>query len=239
MAVQNCFVVDLDRCIGCKGCQVACKMENEVALGTNRTTVKAVGPVGTYPDLQMYFLPSMCQQCANPTCVNVCPTGACYKNSEDGVILIDQDKCIGCQSCKSACPYQVNNFNKELRVMDKCTLCSQLREAGEKPACVKNCPGRALMFGDINDPESEISIKLKEAGNENVYSLRDFGNGPSVRYILRNAKWQDVLPQECEELKGRNQERKEERIKINEFKFRVYDSNEKQREPVPLLRENL
>ncbi|MDF2655550.1 MAG: [NiFe]-hydrogenase apoprotein ferredoxin-type subunit [Bacillota bacterium] len=203
--VQYCFVVDLDRCIGCKGCQVACKMENQVALGSNRITVREVGPTGTYPDIQMYFLPSMCQQCADPTCVKVCPTGACYKNSSDGVVLINQDQCIACLSCKNACPYELNTYKKELRVMDKCTLCLHQREAGEKPACVKNCSGRALMFGDINDPESEVSVKLKEAGSENVHSLRDFGNGPSVRYILRKAKWHDVLPQECSQLKSRGE----------------------------------
>lgn len=221
--VQNCFVVDLDRCIGCKGCQVACKMENTVALGSNRTTVRAVGPTGSYPDLEMYFLPSMCQQCEEPTCAQVCPTGACYKRSEDGVILIDQDKCIGCLSCQKACPYEANTFNREMRVMDKCTLCSQLRETGEKPACIKNCPGRALMYGDINDPASEISIKLKEAGSENVHSLKDFGNKPSTRYILRNAKWQDVLPQDAEELKSRKEQ------KLNEPQGGTHDTYENQR----------
>ncbi len=203
--VQYCFVIDLDRCIGCKACHVSCKMENEVALGSNRITVHQVGPTGTYPDLQMYFLPSMCQQCADPICVQVCPTGACYKNSDDGIVLIDQDQCISCLSCKNACPYQANTLNKEMRVMDKCTLCIQLRKVGEKPACVKNCSSNALMFGDINDPNSDVSIKLEQAGAENVHSLQDFGNGPSVRYILRKAKWHNVLPQECEKLKSRKE----------------------------------
>ena len=132
---QYCIVVEADRCIGCKGgCQVACKTENEVALGTSRSTLYTMGPTGSYPDLNMYFLPVMCQQCENPSCVEVCPTGACYKNDEDGVIYIDRDICIGCQSCKRACPFHANNFNKELRVMDKCNVCAQRREAGEIPA---------------------------------------------------------------------------------------------------------
>ena len=76
------FVIDLDRCIGCKGCQVACKQENGVALGANRTLVRTVGPMGSYPDVQMYFLPTPCQQCADPPCVQVCPTGACWQNRE-------------------------------------------------------------------------------------------------------------------------------------------------------------
>ncbi|KJF28770.1 4Fe-4S ferredoxin [Clostridium aceticum] len=202
---QYCFVVDLDRCIGCKGCHVACKVENDVALGSNRIMVRQVGPTGVYPDLEMYYMPSMCQQCESPACVEVCPTGACFKNSGDGVVLIDQEHCIGCLACKNVCPYEANTFKKEMRVMEKCTLCDHLRKIGEKPACVKNCPGRALMVGDINDPNSEISIKLKEAGSENVHSLKDFGHSPSVRYILRKAQWQDVLPQECETLRGRKE----------------------------------
>lgn len=198
---QNIMVVDLDRCIGCMGCQVACKQENDVALGTNRNRVLAIGPTGKYPDLQMYFLPAMCQQCENPPCVEVCPTGACYKRNEDGIIVVETENCIGCKSCLRACPYEVNNFNSELRVADKCNLCLHLQEVGEKPACVKNCSGRALIFGDINDPESDVSKALKEAGNENIYSLKNFGNDPAVKYILRNADWIDIMPQECKEVK--------------------------------------
>ena len=200
---QYCLVIDLDRCIGCMACTVACKLENDVPLGSNRMVVKQVGPTGTYPDLEMYFLPAVCQQCEKPTCAEVCPTGACYKNSEDGVIYIDDQICIGCRSCQKACPYEVNDVKKQQNVKDKCNLCAGLREIGEKPACVKNCPGSALIFGDINDPESEVSIALKKAGEDNVYSLQDFGNAPVTRYILRNAKWQDILPQDIEKVQGR------------------------------------
>ena len=130
---------------------------------------------------------------------DVCPTGACYKDEDDGVIYIDQDLCIGCQSCKKACPFHANNFNKELRVMDKCTGCVQLRDEGKEPACVRNCAGRALHFGDINDPESEVS-KLLAANEGHVYTLKDDnGNHPSGRFILKNQKWIDMLPFEFEE----------------------------------------
>ena len=195
---QMTFVIDCDRCIGCKGCQVACKLENTVALGQGRNKVCTIGPSGTYPNLQMYFMTAMCQQCENPTCVQVCPTGAIYKDEEDGVIKIDRSLCIGCGSCKRACPYDCINMNKELRVADKCTICAQLREEGEEPACVRNCSGKALMFGDINDPDSDVSRAIAAAGEENVYSLKDFGNKPAGRFILRNAKWIDMLPAEFE-----------------------------------------
>lgn len=200
---KNIMVVDLDRCIGCKACQVACKMENGVALGSSRIKVPAIGPTGIYPDLEMYFLPSMCQQCEEPPCVKVCPTGASYIRSEDGLVLVEKEKCIGCKSCLRACPYEVNFFNNEMRIADKCTLCVHLTDQGELPACVKICAGSALLFGDINDPESKVSLAVKAAGSENVHTLRDFGNKPAVLYILRKAKWIDVLPQECEEQKGR------------------------------------
>lgn len=196
---QYCIVVEADRCIGCKGgCQVACKTQNEIALGPSRSKLYTMGPTGTYPDLEMYFLPVMCQQCENPGCAEVCPTGACYKSDEDGVIYIDKDICIGCQSCKRACPYEANIFNKEMRVMDKCDVCAQKREDGEIPACVRNCAGGALHFGDINDPESEVS-KLLEENKDYVYTLRDdHGNHPSGRFILKHAKWIDMLPFEFE-----------------------------------------
>ena len=154
-------------------------------------------PTGVYPDIQMYFLPTMCQQCENPTCVEVCPTGACYINEEDGSILIDQDLCIGCKSCYNACPYKVNTFNEKLRVMDKCTMCIQKREKGEVPACVRNCSGGALHVGDINDPDSEVSKLLADASEDQIFTLQDFGNTPTVRYIVKNEKWIPVLPQNC------------------------------------------
>lgn len=196
---QFTFVVDVDRCIGCKGCQVACKMENCVALGEGRNKVCTIGPNGVYPDLELYFLLTMCQQCENPSCVQACPTGACCKREEDGVILMDQDRCVGCGSCRRACPYQMIRSSRELRTADKCTLCAQLRAVGDTPACVRNCSGGALHYGDINDPSSEVSKLLAETDPQCIYTLRDLGNRPTVRYILRRDHWVDVLPQDCVE----------------------------------------
>lgn len=196
---QFTFVVDVNRCIGCKGCQVACKMENCVALGEGRNKVCTIGPNGVYPDLELYFLPTMCQQCENPSCVQACPTGACYKREEDGVILVDQDRCVGCGSCRRACPYQMIRSSRELRTADKCTLCAQLRAVGDTPACVRNCSGGALHYGDINAPSSEVSKLLAETDPQCIYTLRDLGNRPTVRYILRRDHWVDVLPQDCVE----------------------------------------
>jgi Fe-S-cluster-containing dehydrogenase component len=171
---------------------VACKQENNVVLGSAWSKVIPVGPVGDYPNIEMYFLPAVCQQCENPECVKVCPTGASYK-SEDGMVLIDREKCIGCQYCMMACPYGVRSFNKEKKVVEKCTLCDHLQAIGEKPACVKACPASARLFGDLDDPNSDVSKALEKAGSENVHSLVDIGNKPKTRYILHSttAKWRE------------------------------------------------
>ena len=198
---QDIFVIEADYCIGCKACHVACKMNNDVPLGADRTRVKQVGPHGTYPDIQMYFLPSRCQQCENPACVSVCPTGACYKRQEDGVVVIDQTICMGCRSCQRACPYEANTYNSELNVMDKCDTCLSRRQDGKLPYCVQNCPGECLHVGDINDPDSDVAKLLSQADPATVHTLPDSGNHPAVKYILKNDTWQEVLPQECQDTK--------------------------------------
>ena len=199
MKKQYAMVVEADRCLGCHACRAACKYENDIALGTSRVHTYTMGPVGEFPRLSMYFLTVHCQQCEEPACAAVCPTGACWKSDEDGVVRIDPDTCIGCRSCLKACPFRANNFNAEMRIADKCTVCDRQREAGETPACVKNCPGGALHYGDILDPESEVG-RLLSANEGHVYTLKDEdGCRPSGRFILKKEKWIDMLPFEFEE----------------------------------------
>lgn len=189
------MVVDLDRCIGCYGCEVACKQENDVALGSYWNKVEEMGPFGDFPDVKMYWLPTLCQHCDEPTCVSVCPTHATYQRVEDGIVLIERDKCIGCRYCAMACPYGARTFNEEQKVVEKCTLCAHLQAVGEKPTCVKHCPAQARIFGDADDPSSDVSRALEAAGEENVHSLPDVGNAPSVRYILhaKTCEWKELI----------------------------------------------
>jgi len=195
--MKNTMVIDLDRCIGCYSCEIACKMENDVALGVYYNKVLTIGPTGTFPDIEQYFLPTICQQCYDAPCVGVCPTGATYK-SADGTVLVNKELCIGCKYCMMACPYGARSFNETQKVVEKCTLCGQLQAIGEKPACVKVCCSKARLFGDIDDPKSDVSIALREAGSDNIHSLPDSGNHPSVKYILhrKTATWQATPPKE-------------------------------------------
>ena len=150
------IVTDLNRCVGCLGCTVACKTANEVPIGNYWNKVVRIGPhpkkdgSGQFPDVEMYFLPLGCQHCENPECVKVCPTGASHKR-EDGTIQIDKEKCIGCQFCVMACPYGVRYLNEDERVVEKCTLCEQKIAQGELPQCVMQCSGRARYFGDLDE----------------------------------------------------------------------------------------
>lgn len=191
--MRNAIVVDLDRCSGCFSCEVACKMENDIPLGTYYNKVITVGPFGDFPKLQQYFLPVHCQQCENAPCVNVCPTGASYRDEDTNVVLVDKSKCIGCKYCMMACPYGVRSWNADEKVVEKCTLCGHLTANGDLPACVHNCPGGARFYGDLDDPDSDVSQMLAEADEDSIHTLTDVGNAPATHYILsaKYAEWQD------------------------------------------------
>ena len=189
---KKCLVINLDRCTGCDSCIVSCKFENSLPLGVYYNRVLAVGPTGTYPDIERYNLPVQCQQCEHPRCIEVCPTGASYRDPNTNIVLVDKEKCIGCKYCMMACPYGVRSWNKTEKCVEKCTLCGQLTSAGKLPACVKSCSAGARFYGDLDDPNSDVSKELAKYDDSAIHTLEDQGNGPCTHYILSTSigEWQ-------------------------------------------------
>ncbi len=212
------MVIDLDRCIGCYTCAVACKSENNEPEGIWWNRIFTVGgpkrdlPEGEYPHLKRYFMPVNCQHCANPPCTKVCPTGATYQKP-NGVVTIDYNICIGCRYCMVACPYGVRQFNwgepvqipefgtgsDKVRprfkgIVEKCSFCEHRLEEGLEPFCIEVCPARARHFGDLDDPESEIVNLI--ARSQPIRLLEELGTEPRVYYLLGSRRHGVHLPEE-------------------------------------------
>jgi tetrathionate reductase subunit B len=140
---------------------------------------------GDYPNVSRNFLPRLCNHCRHPACVDVCPTGATWKREEDGIVVVDPDICIGCKYCMQACPYDARFINPETGAADKCDFCLHRVSQGVAPACVNTCQGRARIFGDVNDPQSEVAQLI---ANNPVTVLRPGkGTEPMVFYIAADS----------------------------------------------------
>ena len=182
------MVIDTRRCSGCHACSVSCKSEYDVPLGGVRSWVEYV-EYGEYPDVKRGFLPRLCNQCAVPPCVEVCPEtpAATYQRESDGIVVVDADRCTGCAKCVTACPYDARFINptkgdpaltKGVGVAEKCDFCLHRIENGVAPACVNTCPGRARVFGDLSDPNSEVKKLIQN--NKTVVLQRDKKTKPRV-----------------------------------------------------------
>ena len=180
MAKRYGFVMLTSRCIDCKACMVACKAENEVPLGQSRNWVKDSGIRGRFPELHRTFSPGNCMHCSDAPCVRVCPTGASYIRP-DGIVSIKVGDCVGCQYCLQACPYGARFLHKAKGVADKCSACLHRLEKGLEPACVQTCLGKARVFGDLNDPKSEVSRLLAAYSSRQI--APELGSGPAIYYI--------------------------------------------------------
>jgi Fe-S-cluster-containing dehydrogenase component len=200
------LVIDLDTCVGCHACVTACKGWNDQGYGVplSDQTPYGADPSGTFlnrvhsyevtpadgPEhapAQIVNFPRSCLHCDDAPCVTVCPTGASYKRVEDGIVLVNEDACIGCGLCAWACPYGAREMDAAAGVMKKCTLCvdriynDHLPEEDRVPACVRTCPTGARHFGDFADPDSKVSKLSAERGG--MALMPDLGTKPVNRYL--------------------------------------------------------
>ncbi|MEK9719458.1 MAG: 4Fe-4S dicluster domain-containing protein [Quisquiliibacterium sp.] len=193
-AVRWGLLIDTTRCSpDCNECVTACNTENGLPGGTAPTDVQWIRKVEIRHQStgRTASAPVMCQHCASPPCVDVCPTGASFKRA-DGIVLVDRHSCIGCRYCVMACPYKARSFvhepvtNQKPDVprgkgcVESCTLCVHRVDRGRKPACVEACPEGAMLFGDLNDPASEISRRVREISTSRI--REDLGLDTGVRY---------------------------------------------------------
>ncbi len=196
------LVIDLDTCVGCNACVTACKGWNDQGAGAPLSDQDPYGaaPSGTFLNrvhsyqvhpvdaaaLTVNF-PRSCLHCDAAPCVTVCPTGASYKRAEDGIVLVNEETCIGCGLCAWACPYGARELDQAAGVMKKCTLCvdriynDALPEADREPACVRTCPTGARHFGDFSDPASKVSRLSAERGGHAL--MPEMGTAPVNRYL--------------------------------------------------------
>ena len=228
------MVIDLGKCIGCRRCMYACKKENNVPDTISPPyimvfeTEAATGATGHYATPEMmgkgstmyykklrkdkWYMPVQCNHCDDAPCVQVCPTGASYKDP-DGLVLIDYDKCIGCRYCMTACPYGARRFNwwephvphdkinplvpmRRHGVVEKCTFCVHRTRKGKFTRCVEACPNKARTFGNFNDPDSAVSKLVR---NERNFQLKKALNtGPRIWYLTKpkekHMQWYRPLP---------------------------------------------
>jgi Fe-S-cluster-containing dehydrogenase component len=200
------MVIDLKKCIGCDSCTIACRAENFTPPRVFWNRVFKF-EVGKYPNARLVSLPLMCMHCKSAPCVEACPTGATYRRN-DGIVLVDYDKCVGCRYCVVVCPYGERFFNSDLSryypnkpstpyeqlserlddpkhhvigVVEKCTFCADRVDRGQDPACVRSCVANARIFGDLDDPTSSVSRLV--ATSHAVQLSPELGTDPSVYYI--------------------------------------------------------
>ena len=173
------MAIDTKKCVGCSDCVVACQTENNVPAGYCRDwVVEAV--TGTYPDLSIELRSERCNHCEKSPCVSSCPTGA-SQYGQGGIVFVEHDECIGCGACIESCPYDARFVHPD-GYIDKCTFCMHRVEKGQEPACVAVCPTHCMYFGDLDDPNSEISRKIATRKHKTL--APEAGTGPQIYYLI-------------------------------------------------------
>jgi formate dehydrogenase iron-sulfur subunit len=176
------ILLDATRCIDCRACMVACSVENDVPMDDTRLWVSGAGVFGDFPELQRATIPYHCMHCLEPACASACPVGAWTKR-EDGPVVYDSSRCIGCRYCMNACPFGVPHFDWNAGVLDqplisKCSLCAHRLDEGEPPACVQTCPTEALRFGSRDEMLAEAKRRIVDHPGkyvEHVYGEHENG----------------------------------------------------------------
>lgn len=171
MSKQYGFYYDAGRCVQCRTCEVACKSTHDLEPGVKLRRVVETWD-GVYPDVTRTFLSLACMHCERPACATVCPTGAITKRAEDGIVVVDVEKCNGCGECLPACPYGVPQFGAD-GIMYKCDYCTGI---GREPTCAVSCPAEALSYGALDE--------LLEASNGKAVGKREGPTGPSVIVVI-------------------------------------------------------
>lgn len=186
------FYVDADHCTGCRTCVLACKDVNRLEVGENFRKVHSYCG-GDFPDVFMYHVSMACNHCTEPLCVKSCPTGAMYKDEETGLVLHDDEACIGCETCVKSCPYDAPTLIPSLGIVRKCDGCAGLRVLGEQPSCVASCSMRAIEFGDVDE------LRAAHSDQELVCDFPAIpgsdATGPNVLYNIKECMNQaDFIP---------------------------------------------
>jgi tetrathionate reductase subunit B len=196
--------IEIDKCIGCNRCVEACKAENDVpqdpyhfrtwvekysilangevevdCISTHPPNPEAPPPAEKRDVVRSFFVPKLCNHCAHPPCVQVCPVGATFA-TEDGVVIVDQKRCLGCRYCIQACPYGARFLNPRTKTADKCTFCYHRVVKGLLPACVEVCPTQARVFGDLKSRASRL-VRLQRMNKISVLKP-DLNTKPKVYY---------------------------------------------------------
>jgi anaerobic dimethyl sulfoxide reductase subunit B (iron-sulfur subunit) len=157
MSRQMAFYFEQKHCTGCSACQIACKDKHNLSSGQNFRQVHAyeggnfaVSSDVVHHNIYAYWVSVSCNHCVNAACITACPSGAIYKRKEDGLVLIDEERCIGCRRCQAACPYRAPQFDTITGKMKKCDFCQELLQEGQIPACISACPMRVLGYGELS-----------------------------------------------------------------------------------------